>query len=172
MASPPEKKSDARPFLTLSRKAAGGWSVVVFIISAWMFVMGVMVGRGTAPVSFDIDQLKQTLESAQRTVQQKLPQIRPRPEASEMKNKADLGFYDSLPKSREEPETLNLTKSPPAPAKPELPAQKPAEPAAPPKVEKPAAAPVPAAPPALRPLRRPLPLRRRPANRSPSRSPR
>jgi cell division septation protein DedD len=68
-----------------------------------------------------------------------------------MKNKADLGFYDSLPKSREEPETLNLTKSPPVPAKPEPPAQKPAEPAAPPKVEKPTAAPVappgPAAPP-------------------------
>ena len=172
MAKPSDKDPEKKPFMTLSRKAAGGWSVVVFIISAWMFVMGVMVGRGTAPVSFDIDQLKKTLESAQRTVQQKLPQIRPRPEAAEMKNKADLGFYDSLPKSREEPETLNLTKSPPVPAKPESPAQKPAEPAAPPKVEKPTAAPVPAAPPALRPLRRPLPLRRRPANRSPSRSPR
>jgi cell division septation protein DedD len=151
MAKPSDKDPEKKPFMTLSRKAAGGWSVVVFIISAWMFVMGVMVGRGTAPVSFDIDQLKKTLESAQRTVQQKLPQIRPRPEAAEMKNKADLGFYDSLPKSREETETLNLTKSLPALAKTEPPAQKPAESAAPPKAEKPAAVPAPASAPAAPP---------------------
>ena len=147
MARPSEKESGKNPLLALSRKAVAGWGVVVFIISAWVFGLGVMVGRGTAPVSFDMDQLKRTLESLQKSAQQ-APRSGPRPEASEMKSKTDLGFYDSLPKNREDSEMPNLPKPPPASAKPEPPAQKPAESAAPPKTEKPAAAvPAPAAPP-------------------------
>src|SRR5512136_2672375 len=132
MAKPSDKDPGKKPLVALSRKAVAGWAVVVFIISAWMFGMGVMVGRGTAPVSFDIDQLKRTLESLQKSDPQ-APKSGPRPESSEMKNKTDLGFYDSLPKNREEPEMPNLQKPPPAPAKPEPPAQKPAESAALPK---------------------------------------
>ena len=150
MAKSPDKDPGKKPLVTLSRKAIAGWAVVVFVISAWMFGMGVMVGRGTAPVSFDIDQLKRTLESLQASAPPSSPKSGPGPEAPEMKSKADLGFYDSLPKNREDVEMPNLTKSPPAPApsKPEPAVQKPAEPTVPPKVEKPAAAPAPpAAPP-------------------------
>jgi len=145
MAKPSDKDPGKKPLVALSRNAIAGWAVAVFVISAWMFGMGVMVGRGTAPVSFDIDQLKRTLESLQKSAQQ-APKNGPRPEASEMKSKTDLGFYDSLPKNREDAEMPNLPKPPPAPARPEAPAQKPA---APPKAEKPAAAsaPAPAAPP-------------------------
>jgi len=145
MAKPSDKDPGKKPLVALSRNAIAGWAVAVFVISAWMFGMGVMVGRGTAPVSFDIDQLKRTLESLQKSAQQ-APKNGPRPEASEMKSKTDLGFYDSLPKNREDAEMPNLPKPPPAPARPEAPAQKPA---APPKVEKPAAGstPAPAAPP-------------------------
>jgi len=148
MAKPSDKDPGKKPLVALSRKALAGWVAVVFIISAWMFGMGVMVGRGTAPVSFDMDQLKRTLEALQKSAQQ-APRSGPRPEATEMKSKTDLGFYDSLPKNREEPEMPNLPKPPPASGKPEPPAQKPAESAAPPKAEKPAAAsaPAPAAPP-------------------------
>jgi DedD protein len=146
MAKPSEKDPGKKPVVALSRQAIAGWVVLVFIISAWMFGMGVMVGRGTAPVSFDIDHLKRTLESLQKSAEQE-SKGGPRPEAPEMKNKTDLGFYDLLSKSREEPETANLSKSPPAPAKPEPPAQKPAEPTVTPKAEKPAPTPSPAAPP-------------------------
>ena len=142
MAKPSDKDPGKKPLVALSRKAIAGWAVVVFIISAWMFGMGVMVGRGTAPVSFDIDQLKRSLESLQKSAQQ-APKSGPRPEAPEMKSKTDLGFYDSLPKNREEPEMPYLAKPPPAPAKPEPPAQRPAEPTVPPKAEKPAAVPAP-----------------------------
>lgn len=143
MAKPSDKDPGKKPLVALSRKAIAGWAVVVFVISAWMFGMGVMVGRGTAPVSFDIDQLKRTLESVQKSAQQ-APKSGSRPEAAEMKSKTDLGFYDSLPKNREDAEMPNLPKPPPAPAKPEPPAQKPAEPTVPPKAEKPAPAPPPA----------------------------
>lgn len=145
MAKPSDKDPGKKPLVALSRNAIAGWAVAVFVISAWMFGMGVMVGRGTAPVSFDIDQLKRTLESLQKSAQQ-APKNGPRPEASEMKSKTDLGFYDSLPKNSEDAEMPNLPKPSPAPARPEAPAQ---TPTAPPKVEKPAAAstPAPAAPP-------------------------
>jgi cell division septation protein DedD len=142
MAKPSDKDPGKKPLVTLSRKAIAGWAVVVFTISAWMFGMGVMVGRGTAPVSFDIDQLKRTLDSLQKSAPPS-PKSGSRPEAPEMKSKADLGFYDSLPKNREDAEMPNLPKPPPAPAKPEPAAQKPAEPTVPPKAEKSAAAPAP-----------------------------
>lgn len=145
MANPPNKNSGKKAFITLTGKGVAGWVVAVLIISAWMFGMGVMVGRGTAPIAFDLDQLKRTLESMQKSAQQ-VAKGGPRPAPSEMKNKTDLGFYESLPKNREETDLPNIAPPPPAAARPEPAAPKPAEspPAA--KAEKPAPAPAPAAP--------------------------
>ena len=55
--------------------------VAIFFIAAWMFGMGVMVGRETAPVRFDLDQLKKTLDSLQRAPREPLknaPRSNPR----------------------------------------------------------------------------------------------
>jgi len=138
MAKPPDKDPGKKPLVALSRKAIAGWVVVVFIISAWMFGLGVMVGRGTAPVSFDVDQLKRTLESLQRSAQQ-APRGGSRPEPTEMKNKTDLGFYESLPKHREETDLPNISQAPQAPRQ-EPGAQRTAEGPGAAKSEKPAAA--------------------------------
>jgi cell division septation protein DedD len=116
-----------------------------------MFGMGVMVGRETAPVRFDLDQLKKTLESLQRAPRE--PQKNAPPaESTEMKDKTKLDFYEVLPKNREDAD-VNLPKPPPVPAAAkaqETPAQARAEkpptvPVAPPapKTEKPATAPAP-----------------------------
>jgi cell division septation protein DedD len=142
MAKPSDKDPGKKPFITLSRKAVAGWVVVVFIISGWMFGVGVMVGRGTAPIAFDLDQLKRTLESLQKSAQP-APQNGPRLQPSEMKNKTDLGFYESLPKRREEAEIPNI--QPPPAVRPEPAATKPAGAPAPAKAEKPAAPSAPAA---------------------------
>jgi cell division septation protein DedD len=146
MAKPSDNDAGKKAFIALSRKAVFGWVVVVFIISGWMFGVGVMVGRGTAPIAFDLDQLKRTLESLQKSAPP-APQASPRPQPSEMKNKTELGFYESLPKNKEDVEIPNIQAPPPA-ARPEAMAAKPA--AAPPvNVEKPAAQPpAPATPPA------------------------
>lgn len=140
MAKPSDKDPGKKAFIALSGKAVAGWVAVVFIISAWMFGVGVMVGRGTAPIGFDLDQLKRTLESLQKAAQQ-APKSGPQPGASEMKAKTDLGFYESLPKNREDAELPNIPSAPPA-ARPEPVAPKPAETPAPAKAEKPAAPPV------------------------------
>jgi len=166
MAKPSEKNTGNQTFIALSRKAVAGWVVVVLIISAWMFGMGLMVGRGTAPVQFDIDQLKRNLESLQKSAQQ-APRSGSRPEPTEMKSKTDLGFYESLPKNREDTELPNI----PRPLKPagrnrgrrnRLKRRRP------PRLKKPAAAPAPpvAPPPAPAPPAAPA----APASPSPSKS--
>jgi cell division septation protein DedD len=141
MASASDKDPGRKPLVALSRKAIAGWLVVVFIISAWMFGLGVMVGRGTAPVSFDVDQLKRTLESLQRSGQQ-AQRSGHRPEPAEMKNKTDLGFYESLPKAREDTDLPSIPQAPAA-GRQEPGARKPPEAPGPAKIEKPAAAPAP-----------------------------
>jgi cell division septation protein DedD len=147
MANPAEKDPNRKPSKTTSRRARVGWVVAVFFIAAWMFGMGVMVGRETAPVRFDLDQLKKTLESLQRAPRE--PQKNAPPaESTEMKDKTKLDFYEVLPKNREDAD-VNLPKAtPPGPvsAKAEPPAPKAAEPPAQARTEKPPT--VPASPPA------------------------
>jgi cell division protein FtsN len=151
MANPAEKDPNKKPSKTTSRRATTGWVVAVFFIAAWMFGMGVMVGRETAPVRFDLDQLKKTLESLQRAPRE--PQKNAPPvEPTEMKDKTKFDFYEVLPKNREDAD-VNLPKPPPVPAATkaqETPTQARAEkpptvPVAPPapKTEKPAPAPAP-----------------------------
>jgi len=146
MAKPSDKDPGKKPFIALSGKAVAGWVGVIFIISGWMFGVGVMVGRGTAPIGFDLDQLKRTLESLQKSAQP-APKNDPRPPSSEMKNKTELGFYESLPKSREEAEIPNIPPAPPPAARAEPTATKPAGAPAAAKTENPAAPPPAPAPP-------------------------
>ena len=68
-------ESEPRPFLTVSRAALWGWVAGVFAISAGMFVLGVMVGRGTAPIEFDIDRLKRAVEAAVARANAKLSSL-------------------------------------------------------------------------------------------------
>ena len=60
-----------KPFLVLSRRAIVGWLGVIFILCAWMFVIGVLVGRGTAPVKFDIDSLQNKLAASRQDLKKK-----------------------------------------------------------------------------------------------------
>ena len=134
-----DKNPGKKPLLVLSGKAIAGWVVVIFIISAWMFGMGVMVGRGTAPVQFDLDQLKRNLESMNKSSQTSKKDVAPI-ESSEMKEKTKLDFYEALPKNREDTDMPAIAKPPPPVAAKEPVPQKPPEPQTTQKVEKPAAA--------------------------------
>ncbi|MCU0605358.1 MAG: SPOR domain-containing protein [Desulfobacterales bacterium] len=141
MAKSSSDNSRAKPGLVLSRKAVAGWVVAVFIISGWMFGMGVMVGRDTAPIRFDLDKLKKTLGALQKT--ERAPtRGAPAPDPAQMKDKTKLDFYEVLPKNREDADMPKLPKPAPVPvAKPEPLAPKTQEPPAAGKAEKPPAAP-------------------------------
>jgi cell division septation protein DedD len=90
-----------KPFFVLSRRAIAGWLGVIFILCAWMFVIGVLVGRGTAPVKFDIDDLQSKLEVS-RQDQKKGEVGQSQGESDIVKDKTKLDFYEALPEDRED----------------------------------------------------------------------
>lgn len=79
------------------RRIAWGRYLLLFFIAAWMFFLGVMVGRGTAPVRFDIQALQKELATLRDTV------VRNEQAAMETAlrgedEKAAFGFYEALEK--------------------------------------------------------------------------
>ena len=144
----------SRPGIVFSRRAIAGWVFVLFLVSGWMFGMGVMVGRGTAPVHFDIDQLRRTLDSLQKNPREPQKPGTPGVESPEMKDKTKLDFYEMLPKNKEDSDLPNLPAAPPVAAAARPAAAPQAAPAAPKPAPAPAAAPAAptgAAPPAVKP---------------------
>jgi len=85
----------------LSRRAIAGWLGVIFILCAWMFVIGVLVGRGTAPVKFDIDDLQSKLEFSKQDQKKRAGGQSPG-ESSIVKDKTKLDFYEALPEDRKD----------------------------------------------------------------------
>ena len=65
-----ETKKTGFPESTLkgSRGSAAGWMMMLFITSAFMFILGVMVGRNTVPVHFDMNTLDEKLSQLQSSV--------------------------------------------------------------------------------------------------------
>ena len=100
-----------KPFLVLSRRAIAGWLAVLFFICAWMFAVGVLVGRGTAPIKFDISELQKKLEIAGKGSKQKdLGSPIEQPES--IKDKTDLDFYEALRDGRDD---AKIAPKPPEP---------------------------------------------------------
>ena len=90
-----------KPFLVLSRRAIAGWLGVIFLLCAWMFVVGVLVGRGTAPLGFKVDGVQSKLEIAGRSLQD-MPEGAAAGESDLAKDKSKLDFYEALPEDRED----------------------------------------------------------------------
>ncbi len=68
----------------------------IFILCGWMFFLGILVGRGTAPVSFDTENFQKKL-AAMVSIKKKEKQLEKKP---------DFGFYEMLKK----PLTIGNTK--------------------------------------------------------------
>jgi cell division protein FtsN len=112
-----------KPFLVLSRRAIAGWLGVIFILCAWMFVIGILVGRGIAPVEFKVDGLQTKLEISRQKLDKK-QEGRSRDGSEIVKDKMDLDFYEALPEDREDTKIDEKTSAPvvskkvePSPAK-------------------------------------------------------
>jgi len=94
------------------RRIAWGRYLLVLFVAAWMFVLGLLVGRGTAPVSFDMQVLEDELtamrdailkteqESVEKAMRGEIP-------------KHSLDFHEALIK--DEPDTaVEIPTGPPA----------------------------------------------------------
>ena len=117
-------KSD-KPFLVLSRRALIGWACFILFVCAWMFVVGVLVGRDTAPVKFDIAGIQKKLEAAKEDLVKK-ERSRIEGKSAVTKDKTKLDFYEALRDNREDTQLDKKKLSPSISKKAEpLPAKKP-----------------------------------------------
>jgi len=99
-----------KPFYVLSRRKIAGWFLIIFFLCAWMFILGILVGRGTAPVKFDIAALEKKLEPAKEDdgVDQRKTPIPQKPVT--VKDKTKLEFYEALKENKLDPDIPALQK--------------------------------------------------------------
>lgn len=90
-------------FLQLTGKGFFLILCLLFLVSGWMFVLGVLVGRGTAPVNFDIQALQKELMALKESVlKQESRAIETPPGKTD--SKAAFDFYEVLKGKKQEEE--------------------------------------------------------------------
>ena len=105
-----------KPFIVLNRKKVIGWIIAILFLCAWMFVLGVLVGRDTAPVKFDIQQLLHSRDDSNTEAQVK-EQSQPTKDSVAVKDKTKLRFYEHLPDDQKDISVPDI--KPPQIAEPE-----------------------------------------------------
>ncbi len=96
-ASPEKEKSSSQ----WTRKGLSLWICLTFFACAWMFVLGIFVGRETVPVKFDIGKLESELAALKEAVIKKeLDRYKPDPNSED--NKTRMEFYEALKNTGEE----------------------------------------------------------------------
>lgn len=81
------------------RDAMARWGLI-FLVSAWMFLLGILVGRGTAPLHFEFDSLQKEL-IALRDEDAAEAQRRLRIDTESLSGQPELGFHEALKESDE-----------------------------------------------------------------------
>lgn len=109
-----KKKHPQKPAEKPDRKNLLLRAGLLFFISAWMFFLGILVGRGTSPVHFDIDRLQKELAALKKSSIQKEIK-RYKINSPDSLEKSDFGFHKTL-KSPEE--NIPLSKKEPVRQKP------------------------------------------------------
>jgi len=90
-----KKKEKKAPRKKVPKKIPYFWICLILFISAWMFVLGILVGRGTAPVHFDIEKLQKELTALRSAVLEKELK-RYKINSPDSPDKPDLGFHEAL----------------------------------------------------------------------------
>jgi len=107
-----------KPFIELTRKKAAGWLVILLFVCSWMFVLGILVGRGTAPVQFDVDKLKKDLLNELKAAVEKEKEEKKAAEVAAPADQAPpdgkqaLEFYEDLKSTKESQENINMGAAP------------------------------------------------------------
>lgn len=91
---------DKKPFIVLTRKRIGVWACILFLVCAWMFGLGIWVGRGTAPIKFDIDKLEKKLQASRKETQKQETSTEPQKKSGIARDKTNLEFYEALKDNR------------------------------------------------------------------------
>ncbi len=104
-----EEKALSKKRKSSSRKGLTLWIFLIFFVSAWMFILGILVGRGTAPVQFDIEKLQNELAALKEDdVKEELERFKIDSNAAD--NKTEMNFYEELKVTKNE-DSLNIDTS-------------------------------------------------------------
>lgn len=114
-----------KPFIVLTRRKIGGWVFVIFFLCAWMFVLGILVGRGTAPVKFDIAAIEKKIEGSKKDDLGQPEKEPARKGSTTLKDKTKLEFYEALKENSEDTKVPALQEPKIITQKIEKPAEKP-----------------------------------------------
>jgi len=96
-----------------NRKQVAMWLLIVLFVAAWMFVLGIFVGRKTVPVAFDINKLQKelaVLKQADTEKQRRHAKI----DSDAANGKINFDYYDKLKDSE------NINKRKPVKIKPKI----------------------------------------------------
>jgi cell division protein FtsN len=97
-----------KPFIVLSRNKIAGWLLLIFFLCAWMFILGVLVGRGTAPLKFDIAEIEDASEVSQPVDGDDPAKEPEQKESLAIKDKTTLEFYEALKENKVDTELPQL----------------------------------------------------------------
>ena len=91
----PETKKKASPkkpatFLTIDNSNMLGWLMSCFIVCGCMFFLGVLVGRNTAPIQFDVERIEEKLSNLQESVLKQKETEKPETSKTEMAAEPEL----------------------------------------------------------------------------------
>ncbi len=99
-----------KPFIVLTRRKIAGWLFVIFFLCAWMFFLGILVGRGTAPVKFDIAEIEKKIEASPKDDPGKSGKKPDQRDSATLKDKTKLEFYEALKENSEDTKVPALQK--------------------------------------------------------------
>ncbi len=104
-----------KPPSSSNRKGLLLWVGLLFFVAVWMFVLGIFVGRGTAPVKFDMEKLQKELAALKEEVIKK-ELHRYNIDSDAAQNKTKMEFYETLPGNKAEenlkPELPEIKRTP------------------------------------------------------------
>ena len=84
-----------KPFYQLTSKGILAWLVLIISLCSWMFVLGILVGRGLSPVHFDVSSLQKELTDLKEAVMQSQEkQLHQKTSISELAD--SLEFHEKL----------------------------------------------------------------------------
>ncbi len=109
----------------IPRKTLLIWGGVTLLVAGWMFVLGILVGRGTAPVNLEVGKLEKELADLKAAMTRKEHAKINAQTSGKGSGKPQLGFYEALkdPKQnkphKDKPSAKRVAKQPPKPARTE-----------------------------------------------------
>lgn len=103
--------------IPISRKGKLVWGGLIVFIAGWMFVLGIMVGRGMAPVNLEVGKLEKELADLKaKMLEQEKAKVEAELSGKES-NLPELGYPEALTSSKKEEPFKSLPKQPPVKAR-------------------------------------------------------